>query len=80
MKIQSTLVFLLAKGKIAGNNSKVKENIRYGARSRAIHLVFNGLRDRRANWPSPETNPMLLLPLYIVFLRTKMPPCVVETF
>jgi hypothetical protein len=58
MKIQATLVFLLAKGKIAGNNSKVKENIRYGARSRAIHLLFNGLRDRRANWPSPETNSM----------------------
>jgi hypothetical protein len=33
MKIQATLVFLLAKGKIAGNNSKVKENIRYGARN-----------------------------------------------
>jgi hypothetical protein len=29
MKIQA----FLAKGKIAGNNSKVKENIRYGARN-----------------------------------------------
>ena len=70
---------LLAKGKIAGNHSKVKENIGYCAIMVAIHLLRKDLLDSAACDRSAEQAIYLLLPLYIVFLRTKMPACVVET-
>jgi hypothetical protein len=40
MKMQGTLRFLLAKEKIAGHDSKVKENIRYGNKNGAIPIIF----------------------------------------
>jgi hypothetical protein len=35
----------LAKGKIAGNHSKVKENVIWGAECSSIPMLYNNLRE-----------------------------------
>jgi hypothetical protein len=49
MKIQGALVVpFLAKGTIAGNHSKVKENVICGAECSSIPMLYNNLREAMA--------------------------------